>query len=171
MSLGKALLILLSLYLQVLIMQISTQTDNHKYRESAATKRSTLLKKRSVKYWNPKFSILCKIAFIDLLKNANLLEFRGQYGHSETSKRGRIGLWLYTSIFQETKTMYTKLVSETVHYINFTSKFVWNHFYQFTICIIYLELSTKYFQQLEHHIEKPSISVENCPWFPWYTSL
>ena len=32
----------LILYLQILIMQISTQTDNHKYRKSVATKKSTL---------------------------------------------------------------------------------------------------------------------------------
>ena len=45
--------------------------------------------------------------------------------------------------------MYTKLVPETVHYINFTSKFI----DLFIICNIYLESSIKYFLQLEHHIE------------------
>ena len=35
----KALQILLPLYLQMLIMQISTQTDNHKYRRNVATKK------------------------------------------------------------------------------------------------------------------------------------
>ena len=35
----KALQILLPLYLQMLIMQISTQTDNHKYRSNVATKK------------------------------------------------------------------------------------------------------------------------------------
>ena len=35
----------LTLYLQMLIMQISTQTDNHKYRKSVTAKESTLFKK------------------------------------------------------------------------------------------------------------------------------
>ena len=38
LTLGNALLILLSLYLQMLIMQISTQKNNHKYRKGVATK-------------------------------------------------------------------------------------------------------------------------------------
>ena len=42
LTLGKALLILLHLYLQMLIMQISPQTDNNKYRKSVANKKSTL---------------------------------------------------------------------------------------------------------------------------------
>ena len=55
--------------------------------------------------------------------------------------------------FKKKKTMYTKLVPETVHYAIFTSNFIWNDLYLFIICIIYLESSTKYFLQLEHHIE------------------
>ena len=51
-GLGKALLILLPLYLQMLIMQISTQTGNHKYSFS----------KMGLKFRNSKFIILCKIA-------------------------------------------------------------------------------------------------------------
>ena len=43
--LGKALLILLPLYLPMLIIQISTQTDNHKHRKSVATKKVHSLKK------------------------------------------------------------------------------------------------------------------------------
>ena len=42
LTLGKALLILLPLYLQMLIMKVSTQTNNHKYRKSVATKNYTL---------------------------------------------------------------------------------------------------------------------------------
>ena len=42
LTLRKALLILLPLYLQMLIMQISTQTDNHKYRKNVATKKAGL---------------------------------------------------------------------------------------------------------------------------------
>ena len=62
--------------------------------------------------------------------------------------------------FSETKTVYIKLVPETVHYISFTLKFIWNH-------------QQKYFLQLKHHIEllvaasvKLSISGENASWNP-----
>ena len=57
------LLILLPLYLQMVIVQISTQTDNHKYRKSVVTKK-VLFKKMSLKFRDPKFNILCKIVFI-----------------------------------------------------------------------------------------------------------
>ena len=60
---GKALLILLPLSLQTLIMQISTQTDNHKYRKSVATKK-VLIKKMGLKFQNSKLNTLCKIALI-----------------------------------------------------------------------------------------------------------
>ena len=46
------------------------------------------------------------------LSNTNPLEFGGQQGHSGTSKSCRIR-WLNTSIFQETKSKYIKLASET----------------------------------------------------------
>ena len=42
LTFGKALLIFLPLYIQMLIMQISTQANNQKYRKSVATKKSTL---------------------------------------------------------------------------------------------------------------------------------
>ena len=42
LTLGKALLIHLHLYLQVLIKQISTQTENHMYRGSVAAKKYIL---------------------------------------------------------------------------------------------------------------------------------
>ena len=48
--------------------------------------------------------------------------------------------------------MYTKLVPETVHFISFTSKFIWNHLY--INCIIYMELPTVksiFIFTLEHH--------------------
>ena len=46
----KALQIFLLLYLQMLIIQILNQTDNHKYRKSVATKKSTLFKKMCLKF-------------------------------------------------------------------------------------------------------------------------
>ena len=44
LTLGNALLILLSLYLQMLIMQISAQKNNHKYKKGVATKVHSLKK-------------------------------------------------------------------------------------------------------------------------------
>ena len=41
----RVLAILLSLYLKMLMIKVSTQTNNHKYRKSLTTKKSTLLKK------------------------------------------------------------------------------------------------------------------------------
>ena len=55
-------------YIQMLIMQISTQKDNHKYRKSVATIKSTLFKKMGLKFRNPKFIVLYKIAFIFFIK-------------------------------------------------------------------------------------------------------
>ena len=49
-------------------MQLSTQTDNHKYRKSIATKKSMLFKKMGLKSRNPKFNILYKIASIFYMK-------------------------------------------------------------------------------------------------------
>ena len=49
-------------YLKMLIMQISTQTDNQKYR------KSTLFKQIGMKFWSPKINILCKTAFISFIK-------------------------------------------------------------------------------------------------------
>ena len=49
-------------YLKMLIMQISTQTDNQKYR------KSTLFKQIGMKFWSPKINILCKTAFISIIK-------------------------------------------------------------------------------------------------------
>ena len=63
LTLWKALLIILPLYLQMLIMQISTQTDNHKYRQNVRTK-NVLFEKMGLKFWKPNFDILCKIEFI-----------------------------------------------------------------------------------------------------------
>ena len=65
LTLRKVLLILLPLYLQMLIMQISTQTDNHKHRESVATKKVVFIK-INVKFQNPKFNTLYKLTFIFL---------------------------------------------------------------------------------------------------------
>ena len=42
LTLGKALLILLLVHLQMLIMQISTQAGSHKYNKKVPTKKSTL---------------------------------------------------------------------------------------------------------------------------------
>ena len=41
----RVLAILLSLYLKMLMIKVSTQTNNYKYRKSVTTKKSTLLKK------------------------------------------------------------------------------------------------------------------------------
>ena len=76
----------------MLTIQISTQTDNHKYRKQAVAKKVYSLE--NWKFWNPKFNISCKVAFIFHI-NANPLEFRDQWSHSGTSKNGRIGLWLH----------------------------------------------------------------------------
>ena len=51
----------------VISMQISTQTDNHKYRKNVETKK-VLFKKMGLKFRNPNFNILCKIAFVLLYK-------------------------------------------------------------------------------------------------------
>ena len=50
-------------------MQISTQTDNQKYRKSVATEKNAL-KKMGLNFQNPKFDVLCKIAFISFSKMA-----------------------------------------------------------------------------------------------------
>ena len=65
------------------------------------------------------------------------------------------------------------VVPETVHYISFALKFIWNHMYLFIICIIYLESSIKVFSaNLNINLTtgssvKPSISgatsSENAP--------
>ena len=47
--------------------------------------------------------------------------------------------------FKKLKLCTQNLVPETVNYISFTSKFIWNHLYLFIICTIYLESSTKVF--------------------------
>ena len=44
-------------------MQLSAQTDNHKYRKNAITKKA-LFKKMVLKFWNSNLNILCDIAFI-----------------------------------------------------------------------------------------------------------
>ena len=51
-TLGKALLILLPLYLQILIMQTSSQADNRNYRKTLATKE-ILSEKMGLKFRNP----------------------------------------------------------------------------------------------------------------------
>ena len=79
------------------------------------------------------------------------MEFRDQWDHSGTSKSRLSKRSKICFIFKKTKTMYTNLVPETVNYINYASKFLWNLLYLFIICTIYLESSTKkYFLQLEH---------------------
>ena len=50
-----------------LIMQMSTQTDNHKYRRSVATKKCIIFKKMCLKFPNSKFNIISKITFIFLI--------------------------------------------------------------------------------------------------------
>ena len=106
-------------------MQISSQTDNYIYRKSVATKKSIILKKISLKFPNPNSTYFCKITFI----NANPLKFTGKKGHSRTSKSDNMIMIICFLIFQETKTVSIKLVPETVHYISFSSNFIWNHLY------------------------------------------
>ena len=48
--------------------------------------------------------------------------------------------------------MYTKLVPETVHYVSFTSKFIWNHLHLSFASFILNHLE-KYFLQAENHIK------------------
>ena len=73
--------------------------------------------------------------------------------------------------------MYTKFVPETVHYISFTSKCIWNHLYLFIICIIYLESSTKvFFTNLNitlnyWFISKPINIRSKYPWVPGILSF
>ena len=52
-------------------MPISTETDNQKYRNYCNLK-STLFKKIGLKFRNPKFNNLCKIAFFFFFTNATL---------------------------------------------------------------------------------------------------
>ena len=49
----------------MLIIQISTQIDNHKYRKSVETKEKYTIKV-GLKFQNPKFNILSKTEFIFL---------------------------------------------------------------------------------------------------------
>ena len=46
---------------------MSAQTGSHKYSKNGKTKRNTLFKKMVLKFRNPKFNILCKIAFTFLM--------------------------------------------------------------------------------------------------------
>ena len=52
------------IYIQVSIMQISTETDNHKYRKSIATEKSAFFKNIVLEFQNPKFDISCQTVFI-----------------------------------------------------------------------------------------------------------
>ena len=51
-----------------LIMKISTQVDNHKYKEKVLQLKKIPFKKMSLKFWNPKLNILGKIAFFFFIK-------------------------------------------------------------------------------------------------------
>ena len=96
-TLGKAIL---PLYLQMLIMQISIQTDNHKYRKVLQLKKSTLKK------WVWCFETLNSTFYAKNIqffyKMLNLWSSEVTKDHSITSKSsaksGRIGLWLCSSI-------------------------------------------------------------------------
>ena len=80
----------LALYLQMLIMQRSTQTGNQKYNKKVTTKKYTI-QKSGLKFQNPKFNILPKIAFFFFFF---LILFLWR-----TSKCGGIELWLSVAIF------------------------------------------------------------------------
>ena len=78
-------------------MQISAQTDIHKYRKSVATEKIIIFKKMSLKFRNPKFNIFCKITFFYI----KCQPFRV----SEVNKaileqlKVKVGILLYASIF------------------------------------------------------------------------
>ena len=82
----------------MLIMQLSTQTDNYMYRKSVATKKITIFEKMTLKFRNPKFNIFLQSNFYKMQTLCN----------SEVNKVilklviEAVGLWLHA--FQETKT-------------------------------------------------------------------
>ena len=41
-------------------MQLSTQTDNYRYRKNNANEKKFILWEMGFKFWNLKFNILCK---------------------------------------------------------------------------------------------------------------
>ena len=67
------------------------------------------------------------------------------------SKSGRM-IMITCINFLRNKNYVKKIIPETVHYINFISKFIWNHLYLSFVSFILNHLQ-KYFLQLEHHIE------------------
>ena len=107
----RVLAILLSLYLKMLMIKISTQTNNHKYRKSVTTKKSTLLKK-----WLWSFEILnltfyAKQHFLNQVPNLCSLEVNKAI--MEQVKVAEKDGYIYASIFQEIKSTYTQLVPKT----------------------------------------------------------
>ena len=107
----RVLAILLSLYLKMLMIKISTQTNNHKYRKSVTTKKSTLLKK-----WLWSFEILnltfyAKRHFLNQVPNLCSLEVNKAI--MEQVKVAEKDGYIYASIFQEIKSTYTQLVPKT----------------------------------------------------------
>ena len=107
----RVLAILLSLYLKMLMIKVSTQTNNHKYRKSLTTKKSTLLKK-----WLWSFEILnltfyAKRHFLNQVPNLCSLEVNKAI--MEQVKVAEKDGYIYASIFQEIKSTYTQLVPKT----------------------------------------------------------
>ena len=107
----RVLAILLSLYLKMLMIKVSTQTNNHKYRKSVTTKKSTLLKK-----WLWSFEILnltfyAKRHFLNQVPNLCSLEVNKAI--MEQVKVAEKDGYIYASIFQEIKSTYTQLVPKT----------------------------------------------------------
>ena len=107
----RVLAILLSLYLKMLMIKVSTQTNNHKYRKSVTTEKSTLLKK-----WLWSFEILnltfyAKRHFLNQVPNLCSLEVNKAI--MEQVKVAEKDGYIYASIFQEIKSTYTQLVPKT----------------------------------------------------------
>ena len=107
----RVLAILLSLYLKMLMIKVSTQTNNYKYRKSVTTKKSTLLKK-----WLWSFEILnltfyAKRHFLNQVPNLCSLEVNKAI--MEQVKVAEKDGYIYASIFQEIKSTYTQLVPKT----------------------------------------------------------
>ena len=111
MTSRNTLLIFLPFYLWMLIMQILTETDNHKCRNSVTTKKSKIFKKMSLKFRNSKFKIFCEVYNIYFLyKIETPWSSEGNKTIQEQVK-AKAGLQLYPSIFLRNKNYVNKISS------------------------------------------------------------
>ena len=107
----RVLPILLSLYLKMLMIKISTQTNNYKYRKSVTTKKSTLLKKWLWSFEILNLSFYAKRHFFNQVPNLCSLE--DNKAVMEQVKVAEKDGYIYASLFQEIKSTYTQLVPKT----------------------------------------------------------